>query len=80
MSKKEKLIQKIVRNPKDVRFGDLCKILIWYGWKPKRISSSHYIFEKEGCGIVSIVKKSDGRVKPYLVKLVLDIMEVEYEE
>lgn len=48
MSKFEKLLQKIRNNPKHVRFEELNKILIRYGFTKRQASSgtSHYYYTK----------------------------------
>lgn len=74
MSRKEKLLEKICNNPKDVRFDDLCKILDWSGWSITAQTSSHFTYSKPRVGRVTIVKKSDGKVKPIYVKMVLNLM------
>lgn len=75
MSDKEKLLAKIKNNPKDVRFDELCKLIELDGWQQKstRTSSSHYVYRKEGYGMVTIVKRND-KVKPCYVRNVLEKM------
>ena len=48
MSKFEKLLERIKNNPKTVRFEELEKILLRYGFKESQSGggSSHYIFKK----------------------------------
>ena len=48
MSKKEKLLKSIKNNPKDVRFDDLKKLLIAYGYEPHNNGGSHWVFKKDG--------------------------------
>lgn len=78
MSKREKLLARIKNNPRDVSFGDLCKLLEWNGWVQKltQTSSSHYVYKKEGVGRVTIIKDKNGRVKPEYVKMALEAMGV----
>ena len=71
MSKKEKLLQKIENNPKDVRFEDLCKLLEWNEWIVTSQTSSHYTYSKKGYGRVTIVKHGKKQVKSVYVKEVL---------
>ena len=76
MSRKEKLLRKIINNPKDVIFADLQKILEWDGWCIHAHNSTHYTYFRRGSGRVTIVRKGDGRVKEYYVKEVLRMMGV----
>jgi transcription-repair coupling factor (superfamily II helicase) len=46
MSKSDKLLSQIINNPRDVRFDDLNKLLIRYGFERRqsRRGSSHYTY------------------------------------
>ena len=58
MSKWDKLIRKIMSLSKDVRFDELRKILISYGYEEKQPShgSSHHSFRKKGKNTITIPK------------------------
>ena len=49
MSQFEKLLEKIKNNPKSVRFEELEKVLLRYGFTERQSSggSSHYIFKRD---------------------------------
>jgi hypothetical protein len=49
MSSNDKLLEKICRNPRDVRFDDACKAaeLIGFSAQPHR-GSSHHVFKRPG--------------------------------
>jgi predicted RNA binding protein YcfA (HicA-like mRNA interferase family) len=49
LSKKEKLLKAMKNNPKDVRFEDLKKLLISYGYEAHNSGGSHWVFRKDGC-------------------------------
>ena len=51
MGRREKLLEKIRNNPKNVRFEDVDRLLIWAGFECRqpRGGSSHYIYKKPGC-------------------------------
>ena len=55
MSKLEKLLQRIINNPKTVRFDELDKLLIRAGFIKRQSGkgSSHYVYRKDG-KIISI--------------------------
>jgi predicted RNA binding protein YcfA (HicA-like mRNA interferase family) len=44
MSKRQKLLQRIQRSPKNVSFDDLRKLLELYGFELKRSKGSHHSF------------------------------------
>lgn len=57
MTKREKLLERIKRNPKNVRFETLRKVLEWYGFEVKRTRGSHFSF----------VKRIEGRKRVLVV-------------
>ncbi len=48
MSKKEKQVKAMKNNPKNVRFEDLKKLLISYGYEAHNTGGSHWVFRKNG--------------------------------
>lgn len=75
MSKKEKLLNTIKNNPKNVRFKDLKKILEDIGYKAINRGGSHYVFTKENSESLTIPYKKP--VKIIYVKQVIKIIEKE---
>ena len=49
MSKRDKLLKAMKNNPKDVRFEDLKKLLISYGYEAHNTGGSHWVFRKDSC-------------------------------
>ena len=49
LSRKDKLLKVMRNNPKDVRFEDLKKLLLSYGYEAHNTGGSHWIFRKKGC-------------------------------
>ncbi len=47
MSKKDKLLQSIKNNPKNVKFETLKKLLISYGYEAYNTGGSHWVFRKD---------------------------------
>jgi predicted RNA binding protein YcfA (HicA-like mRNA interferase family) len=47
MSRKEKLINSMKNNPKDVNFEDLKKVLLDFGYEVENSGGSHWVFRKE---------------------------------
>ncbi|MEA2027596.1 MAG: type II toxin-antitoxin system HicA family toxin [Campylobacterota bacterium] len=75
MSKKDKLLEAIKNNPKNVRFEDLKKILESIGYKAINRGGSHYVFTKANATSLTIPFKKP--VKVVYVKQVLNIIEQE---
>jgi len=48
LSKKDKLLKAMRNNPKDVRFEDLKRLLISYGYEAHNSGGSHWVFRKDG--------------------------------
>ena len=77
MSKKEKLYQRILRLPKDLRFEELDKVLTACGYELDRTNGSHAVYMKLDCNPLTIPRVNP--VKSYLIRQVLteigDILE-----
>ena len=77
MSKWNKLLHRILKLSKDLRFEELRKILESYGYKmySPRSGSSHYTFRKVGCQSITIPKHNP--IKTIYVEKVKEIIEKE---
>lgn len=77
MSKWDKLIYRICSLSKDLRFNELAKILVSYGYimQSPRGGSSHYIFRKPGCAPITIPRHEP--IKKVYVEMVKIIVESE---
>ena len=77
MTQIQKLIAKILSgtNDKNIRFSELCNVLIKMGFQ-QRIKGDHHIFYKEGIEEIINIQPKKKMAKPYQVKqirkLVLD--------
>lgn len=78
MSKKDKLIDAIKNNPKNVKFEDLKKILEKLGYVSINRGGSHYVFTKKDSISLTIPYKRP--VKVIYVKQVINIIEEENDE
>ena len=77
MSKKEKLLLKLVGGFSDANFDieDLVKVLEWFEFEERKTIGSHRIFSKEGFdGIINLQKAKDGKAKTYQVKQMRDFL------
>lgn len=48
MGQREKLLERIRNNPKDVAFDDLDKLLQWHGFERRNPGGSHYVYSRAG--------------------------------
>jgi predicted RNA binding protein YcfA (HicA-like mRNA interferase family) len=78
LSRKDKLLQRLLSLPKDVRFDELERVLLWSGYTLDRTRGSHAIYIKTGHPTLTIPIRSP--VKSYLIKQVLDVIEDDFEE
>ncbi|MCS7214969.1 MAG: type II toxin-antitoxin system HicA family toxin [Thermodesulfovibrio sp.] len=72
MSVDEKFLRKLLSglSDKNIRFEDLKKLLIDFGFQ-ERVKGSHHIFFKSGVEeIINLQSLPDGKAKPYQVKQV----------
>jgi hypothetical protein len=68
----DELLASIKRNPKGVRFTDLCRLCDKYFGKPRQSGSSHRIYKTPWQGDPRInIQNSKSKAKPYQVKQVL---------
>ena len=72
MTKIGDLLIKLQRNPKDVRFSELCKICDHFFGEPRQKKSSHRIYKTPWQGDPRInIQNYIGKAKVYQVKQVL---------
>ena len=69
MGRKEKLYQRILGLPKDLRFEELDKVLSSCGYTLERTRGSHAYYTKKNCNTLTIPRKTP--VKSYLIQQVL---------
>ena len=72
MPKIRDILVQMERNPRDVRFNDLCKVCNHYFGEPRQSSSSHRIYKTPWQGDPRInIQNYKGKAKAYQVKQVL---------
>ncbi len=72
MAKIDDILAQMKRNPKDVRFVDLCKVCENFFGKPRKSASSHRIYKTPWQGDPRInIQNNKGKAKAYQVKQVL---------
>lgn len=83
MASIERILTQIRRNPKGVRFNDLCKVCDHYFGKPRQSGSSHRIYKTPWPGDPRVnIQNHKGKAKAYQVRQVLkavDKVEAQYD-
>ena len=75
MSKVTKTLDRVLRGnaDADIRFGDLCALLLHLGFV-ERVRGDHHIFSREGVAEVLNLQPRAGKAKPYQVKQVRGVL------
>lgn len=72
MSSHKKLLEQLLREPKNIRFQDLQKICEVYFGAPRQSGSSHLVFKTPWAGDPRInIQNDKGKAKAYQVRQVL---------
>jgi hypothetical protein len=76
MSRVEELIAQMKRNPKGVRFSDLCKVCDCYFGGPRRGGTSHRVYQTPWQGDPRVnIQNKKGQARVYQVRQVLKAIE-----
>lgn len=76
MAKINEILLQMKRNPKDVRFSDLCKICDFYFGEARQSSGSHRVYKTPWRGDPRVnIQNNKGKAKAYQVKQVLMAVE-----
>ena len=70
-----KLLERLKKNPKNVRFTDLCKAAKLFGFKYKGSKGSHVVYAHDDIKEILNFQNVKGKAKPYQVKQFLKIIE-----
>jgi hypothetical protein len=74
VTKRDKLIEAIRNNPKDVRFEDACKVAEWLGFTGKGGGSSHRAFSRFGEPTGLNFQNRGGKIKPYQARQLIEMI------
>jgi hypothetical protein len=81
VSQRQKLIDAIVNNPRDVRFDDACKVAEWLGFNGKgRSGTSHCAFSRHGEPNGLNFQDRGGKIPTYQAKQLVEMIKVYWEE
>ncbi len=76
MSKKRKLLLKISRGAKNIRFSEFLTLVESFGFTLNRVNGSHYIFEHPDIPQgISLQRDKNNQAKPYQIKQFLKLVE-----
>jgi len=76
MARIDDILAQMRRNPKDVRFSELCKVCENFFGKPRKSATSHRIYRTPWRGDPRInIQNHKGKAKAYQVKQVLLALE-----
>lgn len=73
--KKQKLLQKVLNNPNNVRFLEVKSVVEAFGFKLSRISGSHHIFTHAELKEIVNLQNVNGQAKSYQVRQFLNLVE-----
>lgn len=76
MAKLNDILARMRKNPKDVRFTDLCKVCEHYFGEVRQRGSSHRVYKTPWKGDPRVnIQNNKGKAKAYQVKQVLRAIE-----
>lgn len=75
MGKKDKLTDKALENPQNLRFNELCKLAESFGMKKRKKKGSHVVYKRlENPKFSLSIQDVNGHAKPYQVKQLIDLL------
>jgi hypothetical protein len=78
VSRWSKVLAQLRASPNNVRFDDLCGVLVYVGFKLRTTSGSHQIFRhatRPELPLMNLQRPAGGKAKPYQVRQVLDVID-----
>ncbi len=81
MARVDDIVLQMQRNPKGIRFADVCRVCDHYFGQPRQKGSSHRVYKAPWQGDPRVnIQNAKGRAKAYQVKQILKAIErLEYE-
>ncbi|MGH7976397.1 MAG: type II toxin-antitoxin system HicA family toxin [Limisphaerales bacterium] len=71
----QKLLEKAINSPQNLRFAEAVKLAGAFGFKLDRVRGSHHILKRGGISELLNFQNVGGKVKPYQIKQMLEIVE-----
>ena len=75
MVKKQKLLQKALSSPKNVRFSEMVTLAEAFGFHLSRVKGSHHIFVHPEVRELINLQNVGGKAKPYQIRQFLRLVE-----
>ncbi|WP_022947686.1 type II toxin-antitoxin system HicA family toxin [Methylohalobius crimeensis] len=75
MTRREKLMAAIRRNPRAVRFEDACKVAEMLGFARKGGRGSHCTYGRPDESVLLNFQNRNGHIAPYQAKQLIEMME-----
>ncbi|ASC71106.1 hypothetical protein XM38_020560 [Halomicronema hongdechloris C2206] len=75
MSKRQKLLQQVLNNPKNVSFKDMMRLIEAFGFTLARVNGSHHIFTHPNVPELVNIQNHKGKAKPYQIRQFLSLVE-----
>ena len=74
-------VEKMRKNPKNIRFADACRVCDYYFGQPRQKGSSHRVYKTPWQGDPRVnIQNAKGKAKAYQIKQILKAIErLEYE-
>jgi predicted RNA binding protein YcfA (HicA-like mRNA interferase family) len=73
--KPEKILEKALTNPKDIRFSDFVKLIESFGFKFLRTNGSHHLYYRTDIREFMNIQEKHSKAKAYQVRQLLDLVE-----
>jgi len=71
----EKLLEKALRSPQNLRFAEALKLAQAFGFQVVRVRGSHHILCRPGVPELLNFQNASGKAKPYQIKQLIEIVE-----
>lgn len=72
---KKAFLQRVIRNPHNVRFPKFTRLVEAFGFELDRIDGSHHIYTHTGVRELVNLQKVGGEAKPYQIRQFIKIIE-----
>ena len=75
MSKRRKILAKILAGSRNVAFNDVVRLVEGFGFRLSRVSGSHHIFVHPSTTELLNLQNVNGHAKPYQIRQLMDLVE-----
>jgi predicted RNA binding protein YcfA (HicA-like mRNA interferase family) len=75
MSKKQKLLEKILNSQKNIRFDELVLLAQYFGFETDRINGSHHQMRHRTLAIKLNIQPNQEKAKAYQVRQLIEYIE-----